>query len=194
MKIYETYNKVKDVFKRPRIRFWCGLYKKCPHFNIYQTKWIRIGKRGTYYWCRNGRYVWDLDYMHKHPIFTRLFKPIYCIPNWLNISFKSTDAVYKHKFQYTYLEYPPHVILYLFGFLFLWVLDAPNGNTDDYWESIETYLEDPDIQSVDDKMGTAVRVKEGASSRRHRLSCDFLNEYSATYIALKRWRDQTVRQ
>ena len=181
MKIYETYNKVKDVFKRPRMRFWCGPYKKCPHFNIYQPRWIRIGKRGTYYWCRNGQYVWDLDYVHKHPIFTRLFKPIYCVPNWLNISFGSTDVVYKHKFQYTYLEYPPHVILYLFGFLFLWVLDAPNGNTDDYWESIEAYL-------------TAVRVKEGASSRRYRLSCDFLNEYSATYIALKRWRDQTVRQ
>lgn len=78
--------------------------------------------------------------------------------------------------------------------MFLWVLDAPNGNTDDYWESIEAYLEDPDIQSVDDKMGTAVRVKEGASSRRHRLSCDFLKEPAATYIVIKRWNEQTNKQ
>lgn len=170
MKIYETYNKVKDVFRRPRVRFWCGPYQMCPYFNIYQPRWIRIKESEfkAHYWFR--------------------------IPDWLNISFKSTDVVYKHKFQYTYLEYPPHVILYLFGFLFLWVLDAPNGNTDDYWESIEAYLKDPDIQSVDDKMGTAVRVKEGVSSRRHRLSCDFLKEPAATYVVIKRWNEQTNKQ
>lgn len=194
MKMYKTYNKVKEVFKRPRLKFWCGRYNKCPHFNIYQPRWIQLGKRGTYYWCRDKKYIWDYNYAIKHPIFTRLFKPVYIIPDWLNVSFRSTDVVYKHKFQFTYLDYPPQVIFYMFGFLFLWQLVAPEGCTEDYWESIEEYLKDPDIQSVDDKMGTTVRVKEGSPSRKHRLSCNFLKEPAATYVVIKRWNEQTNKQ
>ena len=38
IKLYEKYNKVKPVFQKPILKFWCGKYKQMPGLPLFRRK------------------------------------------------------------------------------------------------------------------------------------------------------------
>lgn len=115
MKIFETYNKVKDYYVRPRIVWYFGKYKNDPSYIIRKKPQVKLfGKR-------------------------------FELPYWLKFEYDSYDVIYKYKWNQVRFEYPPKMSLVLFGIsLSIW-LKPPTDDIEAmeyaYWESLINWSE-----------------------------------------------------
>lgn len=58
IKLFRTYNKAKDVFVRPKIKFYFGLWKNCPGLPFWRRgKIITLAKRDMFYRISDIHYI-----------------------------------------------------------------------------------------------------------------------------------------
>lgn len=149
LKLYKTYNKVKNVFKKPILKWsFCkwrhsGLLPVWRHGNSikfgkydeYDTKW-NYAKLISAKWNEKGK--------RNHPIISKLFKPYYQLPIWLSFYIFNRDVMWKPKFDYYCFEYPPQFTIVFFGWSLNFWLINPTGkliNDYDYWETVLEYID-----------------------------------------------------
>lgn len=151
IKLYNTYNKVKDVFVKPTLHFkfckWTNnsllpVWRRGNRINLwtkysdYKIKW---------FYARIEECEWSESGKKNHPILSRLFKPVYTLPIWLSFFIFNHDLIWKTKWDEYRYEYPPQLSIVLFGWSFNWWLSAPNTgrstDNDDYWELILEFID-----------------------------------------------------
>ena len=115
--IYKTYNKAKDVFVKPKIKISFGLWKRMSGLPLYRRP-------------------------------NRILK--YNLPLWLSFHFFDYDVIYKWKYDTIRYEYPPQMTIVFFGFAIHLVLKPILEDSDDcedfYWESLLSYLYQPECE------------------------------------------------
>lgn len=155
IKLWNTYNKVKNIFKKPKLRYYFGKWIHDPCLPIWRRgNCIHLAKYQEYdsKW-EYARYIdsWWTDLGKKnHPIISKLFKPMYILPIWLSFYIFNRDIMWKTKYSdedYRF-EYPGQFTIVAFGYSLSFWLQNPTGDVtrdDDYWESILTYLHYKDL-------------------------------------------------
>lgn len=158
-KLYKTYNKVKDVFVKPKLKFIIKFH------DGYRNK-IRICKKNTYYYINNcvqypiakkgdiksdgTIYEYDTFGISYHKLPTKDYcywkrsirqklrkyglgwiKPIFILPSFLTFRITNFDVQYKWKYGSIRFEYPPEFSITLFGIRFIWVLKYEEAHYDD---------------------------------------------------------------
>ena len=175
-----TYKKVKDVFIKPKLKFFFGLWRKDPCLSVYRsgpTIWV-FSKHQT---C--GR--WHKDFKEKHPFFTKYFKPRYVLPVWMTFEIFNWDITWKTKYGDYRFEFPGQFTIVFFGLSFsIWNVN-PTGNDhkdEDYWEAILWYInskkETPieKLKESNSKLGRWVIYTDDGKELVRRLDKDFLKE------------------
>ena len=157
MKMFKTYKKVKDIFVKPKIRFFCCPWRSSPLFPVWRrgnTIWlsrkIRWGsfindykvykpeniyiKIGDKYSLTNHKlpkkYVWRSDIRKKLKKFgLGWIKPSYELPMWLTFRFFDHD-IYWDTGEYGDINVygSPSCSLILFGYSFNWILVPPEAD------------------------------------------------------------------
>lgn len=180
MKMFRTYNKVKDIFAKPILKHKFGLWKHNPCLPVWRRGniikigkykdiiWVeKIGKpkkykfRDSYLWSKPTPIKvaeWSDEFKQKHPIISSFVKPRYQLPIWLSFYKFHSDVWVKEKFDDYRYEFPPQLTLVFFGFAMSWWLRAPGYDKcitadDDYWCSIYHYRDMKDLKKVDELMG-----------------------------------------
>lgn len=149
--LYE-YKQCKKAFVKPKFHWFFGRWRR-------ETN-LPVWRRGNIIClCKHNQRdeVWDFGRLveckwndlgkKKHPILSRLFKPMYVLPMWLSFYYFNSDIVYKTKwsdsdFRY---EFPAHITLVFFGLCISVTAYIPQADKedwmcqDDYWESLLTY-------------------------------------------------------
>lgn len=156
----KTYNQVKDVFVKPKLRFRMCLCKNAYFlpFNIYApTIWLtkdisdclesnkkcyRIenifikGIDNKYFLTNHkfpSKFVWRRDIRKKLKKYhLSWIKPCYTLPFFFKFKFDSSDLIWKTKYGDYIFEYPPQINLVLFGILFNIRLEAPKDDRNKY--------------------------------------------------------------
>lgn len=161
IKIYRTYNKVKDIFKKPIIKWYIGKWQHSPGLPVWR-------RGNTIYLAKYGEYESEWNYARmincswtdlgkkNHPILSKLFKPIYQLPIWLSFYIFNLDVQWKTKWDEYRFERPPQFTIVLFGYCLTIWLQNPTGKVeydDDYWEAILYYIDYKDIDKVKQIMG-----------------------------------------
>ena len=128
IKLFRTYNKVKDVFVRPKMKFYFGLWKN---------------SSGLPFWrCGN------IINLKKYGL--GCLKPQIILPTWLSFYIFNYDVVYKWKYDDIRYEFPPQFTIVFFGLAFQIKLQAPLEDEydmeDHYWESLLNYLYNPECK------------------------------------------------
>jgi hypothetical protein len=165
IKLYETYNKVKDVFKKPVLKFSACKWQGSGFLPVWRHgNMIYFGKQHQEYFT-NWNYArlvsseWTGLGKQKHPILSRIFKPVYQLPIWLSFYIFNHDMYWKTKYDEYRFEYPPQFTIVLFGWSFNWWLINPTGDVKydaDYWESILNYLEYKDDPNWKEKVNKSM--------------------------------------
>lgn len=96
----------------------------------------------------NG-YVWNRNIRKKlKKIGLGWLKPKYFLPIWLSFYKFDLDVIYKWKYDTIRFEYPPQFTLVFFGLALSFVLvpelEDENDSPDHYWESLLSYLYQPE--------------------------------------------------
>lgn len=64
--LFKTYNKVKEVFVRPKLKFHFGLWKNTPGLPVWRRgPWLTLAKEGQYYLPESRNYVRDRKYEYE---------------------------------------------------------------------------------------------------------------------------------
>ena len=111
IKLYETYNKVKDVFKKPVLKFKACKWQDSPLLPVWRSgPTICLGKYGEYtdkyHFARLENCEWNEVGKKNHPILSKLFKPKYQLPVWLSFYIFNHDLIWKTKWEEYRFEYP----------------------------------------------------------------------------------------
>lgn len=163
MKCYKTYNKVKDIFVKPRKVWFVGKWKNYPGLPMWRHgNMIYLGKYGEYTSKWNYSKMLECNWTDlgkkNHPILSKLFKPIYQFPIWLSFYIFHNDVVWKTKYDDYRYEFPPQFCIVFFGLCIGFHLHNPAADRamhdDDYWEAILWYLEYKDLEKVKNALGT----------------------------------------
>ena len=121
-KLNNTYKKVKDIFVKPKLRFYFGPWRKEPNLPVsHRGPLIRLFPK------HHTLYKWDKDFKEKHPIFTKYFKPCYELPIWLTFDIFNRDIWWKTKWGDYRFEYPGQFTIVFFGLSFS-VWNSPQSN------------------------------------------------------------------
>ena len=169
IKLFKTYNKAKDVFVRPKLKFQFGLWRNTYGLPVWRSAgYISLANRKQYYipeksliirtddsysyrrlyhklpkGCENG--VWRRDIRKKlNKWGLGWLKPRYQLPLWLSFYIFNWDVCYKWKYDDIRYEFPPQFTIVFFGLAFT-ILAIPEAEDDDdcpdhYWESLLSYL------------------------------------------------------
>lgn len=176
IKMYDTYNQVKYVFKRPKLYWKFGLWKKDPclpvwrrgpiiklfKYNYSDVKWDVIGKSkpkkykigGEWVWTSPidiKDYVWTDSYKKSHPVLSKLFKPNYHLPIWMSFYIFNHDLIWKTKWGDYRYEFAPQFTIVVFGISLSFWLKHPLGkkyHDDMYWEAVLWYIEKKNIKDA----------------------------------------------
>lgn len=141
MKIFNTYNKARFFFVKPKIKFFLTTWFNSPAWPVWRHgPEIRLFKKHQCY--NNGKFTfcdyflttlkrWGLDWI----------KPVYYLPRWLTFRIDDFDVSYKTKWTNTNFRFEerPFYKITIFGISLTIMLVAPNNEDGDYWESILTY-------------------------------------------------------
>lgn len=178
-KLYKTYNTVRNVFIEPKLHFHCGWWKHSPGLPVWRRgPQIRLGKYGDY--TTAYRYAKLLDSQwtpigkKRHPILSRLCKPVIQLPIWMTFRIFNHDLFWKTKWgEYRY-EFPPQFSIIIFGYAFEFWL-KPEQNEDHYWEAILAYkyVNNPNYEPIINA-GKAVGVWQSSNGPYWGLSLDML--------------------
>lgn len=155
-KLYKTYNKAKDVFVKPQLKWEFGRWRNTSGFPVwrrgpmlYSYKLFRKGiacidtSESTWF---AAKYKWTETFKKEHPIFSKIFKPAYQLPIWLSFYIFDYDVIWKWKYDDIRFEFPPQFTIVFFGFALTLMLTAPfynesiNSNVDDYWEGLLNFI------------------------------------------------------
>lgn len=158
-KLYTEYNQCRDLFKEPQAIMFIGKWRSCPGLPVYRgghSIWIAkyrnysTNKTGKEQWMYNPNndntitkwrdIIWCDSYKEKHPIFTKIFKPVYHLPYWMTFKYYSCKLQWKWKWDDVRFEFNPQMTLVMFGYCISIWLKAPYKHDYDYWESMLTYL------------------------------------------------------
>ena len=161
IKLWNTYNKVKNIFKKPKLRWYFGKWRNDPCLPIWRSgNVIRFAKYNEYTREYNVvRYIgskWNDLGKKNHPILSKIFKPMYVLPTWLSFYIFNRDINWKNKYNEYRFEYPGQFTIMFFGLSLSFWLQNPTGDIkydSDYWESILWYLELKDLDAVEKEMG-----------------------------------------
>ena len=144
----KEYRLVNKIFRRPKMGFYFGPWRKSPFLPLYRTNILYIGKYGTYdakwSWARMESCEWNEVYKKEHPLFTRFFKPAYNLPLWLTFRLDSFSLGWKTKYDDYRFEYNPSWSITAFGWSFGVYFYPPRAKKseelsevdDDYWEAV----------------------------------------------------------
>lgn len=162
IKLYSTYNKVKNVFTGPKLTYRFGLWKNDPGLPICKCPClIRLCKFGEYRTSKessifNQKYEWTKKGKKNHRFLSKIFKPIYTLPIWLSFRIINRDMTWKTKWNDYCYEFPPQFTIVFFGLSLSFFLHNPTEDIhkdDDYWEAILWYLDKKDLDKVDEELG-----------------------------------------
>ena len=164
IKLYNTYNKVKNVFKKPKLKFSFRQWKYSNLLPVWRRgNFIHLGKYYEYETEYNYANLVDSKWndlgKRNHPILSKFFKPVYKLPLWLSFYIFNHDVIWKTKYDDYRYEYPPQFTIVIFGWSFNWWLIAPTNNVydnDNYWESILWYLDTHSLDETDKNMGVII--------------------------------------
>lgn len=132
IKLWETYDKVSDVFAEPKLHFKVGRWRKDPCLPIW----------------RRGPIISFGKYSGKS------------LPMCFAFYIFNLDVMWKTKWDEIRYEYPPQFTVVLFGISFSWWLSAPSASTDwkgqpdngSYWETILEYVYGEQSQDENDNL------------------------------------------
>lgn len=165
IKMFETYNKVKKVFKKPKLCWYFGKWRHDPCLPIWRRgNTIKIATNNDeyiseFYFCKYINSEWTDIGKQRHPFLSKIFKPMYVLPIWLSFYIFNRDIMWKTKYEDYRFEYPGQFTIVFFGLSLSFWLKAPKiENTSDdysYWESILWYLNecklDEECKSINKK-------------------------------------------
>lgn len=225
MQFLKIYRRVKDVFVKPKIKWYFGSWKNEPNLPVWRcgptinlTK--DIGRHKIHYkayypnnkvqvfegysdheW--NGKkikkYSWSNHILpgklnEYKPVWNRIIRkklrklhlswipPVIQLPIWLSFHFFDHDITYKSKWNQWRYEYPAHITLVLFGFAISVTAVIPYDEFStvdmDYWESLLTYIDKPNLDDLNDEMGWW----SGETLKHWRLRPEFLKEPYKTQL------------
>lgn len=168
-RIYETYNKVNDVFVEPKLKWKLGLWKNDPNLPVWTREFRKkLRKRGL---------SWLPTQIH--------------LPLWLSFYLYNEDLCWKTKYSDYRYEFPPQFTIVLFGIsLSVWLVNPfeNDGDDMDYWESILWYIHYKDLSKVDENMGNWHKWNNEKNEEDiwPRLDINYLNEPFKSGV--ERWR------
>ena len=164
----DIYKRNKDVFIRPKLRWYFGTWRKEPNLPVWRRgPQIRWGKYGEidekWNWAKLESAEWSALGKKRHPILSKIIKkPIWQLPIWLAFHWYNDDIMYKTKwteddFRY---EFPAHITFVFFGLAISVTAYIPKDDEDDwlcqdqYWESMLTYqYYKRDLKKTNDSCG-----------------------------------------
>ena len=115
IKLYNTYNKVKDILVKPKLKFWHG-------------KWFNA----PFLFCKCNDEI---------TVFGKTFK----VPTWLTFKVYNYDFAGKWKYDSARFEWKGVFAIVLFGYCFSWYLEVPEGDDgqheDNYYEFMMEFLD-----------------------------------------------------
>lgn len=172
--LYE-YSKCKKHFVRPKFKWFIGKWINEPNLPVWRCgPQLKLGKYSDYETKYNyARLVdswWTDSGKQRHPILSKLFKPVYQLPIWLAFHWYDDDMMYKTKWTESdfRFEFPPHFTIVFFGFAISITAYFPMENdkdftaNDDYWESLLTYnYFDGDLKQTNKELGYYNDFKKG---------------------------------
>ena len=186
IKLYKTYNKVKDVFVKPKLTWSFGFWRNQEGLPCWRNgNLIRLGKRGSYELSKDStfykaKYQWKESWKNKHKILSKIFKPVYELPIWLSFFIFNLDLCWKTKYGDYRYEFPPQFTIVFFGLALSFYLHCPVkgvGKDNDYWEAILWYIDKKDLKVVDKMLGCWSYI-DGSQVVKRRLDKRFLkSEY-----------------
>lgn len=149
LRLFETYNKAKDIFIRPKMKWFFGKWVKTPGLPVWREgprlftyKLIKGGRNNIVESFNHGYKIeWSNEFCSKHSILSKILKPSYKLPLWLRFSAFNYDIMWKYKFDDIRFEFPPQFTIVAFG-LALTIIAIPpyNDESDGYWEGILNYV------------------------------------------------------
>ena len=169
IRMYDTYNQAKHAFKRPKLYWKFGLWRKDPCLPVWRrgpiiklikyrytdVKWDTIGKSKPKKYKIGGKWVWSSpidikgwawsdEYKKQHPIISKIFKPQYQLPIWCGFYIFNHDLFWKTKWDDYRYEFPPQFTIVAFGLSLSFWLKHPLGKKyrdDTYWEAMLWYID-----------------------------------------------------
>lgn len=163
----DLYRKFKKVFVKPKIHWYFGPWQEELNLPAWRSGPVIVfGKGGEYIdeW-NHGSLVtshWSDYGKKKHPILSRIIKPVYQLPRWLSFYIFNHDMTWKTKWgesDFNY-EYPPHLTIVFFNYAISVTAYIPKEYDKDftceydYWESMLTYEYcNGDLKKANDIMG-----------------------------------------
>lgn len=158
-KMYRTYNKAKDAFIEPQLVAHARWWRKSSCLPMWRRgPQIILGKyqfdyTTDYHYAKLIDSHWTPTGKKRHPILSRLCKPVIQLPIWLTFRIFNWDTMWKTKYDSYRFEFPPQFSLILFGYAFDFWLSPPEGeDADHYWEAILAYsdpckfISSPDLE------------------------------------------------
>lgn len=116
IKLYNTWEKVKDTFVKPSLKVYFGKWRNDPNLPMWR-------KGPIIHLCKS--------------------KSIY-LPIWMRFYIVNHDVGWKPKWDYVSYEFPPQFSIIAFGLSLTFTLHCPikskYSSDDSYWESILTHL------------------------------------------------------
>lgn len=171
-KLYKTYNKAKNIFVKPQLKWEFGRWRNTsglpvwrtgPRLYLYRLFRIDIACIDTSEsTCFAAKYKWTETFKKEHPIFSKIFKPTYQLPIWLSFYIFDNDVIWKWKYDEIRFEFPPQFTVVFFGFALTLMLIEPSYNgenknfadIDSYWEGILNYIHNGNsLRNAIDKTG-----------------------------------------
>lgn len=177
MQFLKEYRKVKDVFVKPKIRFYFTRNKHKPW--IWLTKKFGWNSKYKCYYPKDEVLVFDgyaeefrgipvkkySSSKHKLPKGVSIYEPVWNrnirkkwwsfippvikLPSWMNFKFTDRDIIWKTKWDEYRYEFPAILSITLFGFEF----GITSFDNDDYWESLLTWYNCKNVEELDGIMG-----------------------------------------
>ena len=177
MQFLKEYRKVKDVFVKPKIKFYFTRNKHKPW--IWLTNKFGWTPKYKCYYPKDEVLVFDgyaeefrgipvkkySSSKHKLPKGVSIYEPVWNrnirkkwwsfippvikLPSWMNFKFTNRDIIWKTKWDDYRYEFPAIISLTLFGFEF----GIMSSDDDDYWESLLTWDTCKDVKELDGIMG-----------------------------------------
>lgn len=177
MQFLKEYRKVKDVFVKPKIKFYFTRNKHKPW--IWLTNKFGWNSKYKCYYPKDEVLVFDgfaeefrgipvkkySSSKHKLPKGVSIYEPVWNrnirkkwwsfippvikLPSWMNFKFTNRDIIWKTKWDDYRYEFPAIISLTLFGFEF----GIMSSDDDDYWESLLTWDTCKDVKELDGIMG-----------------------------------------
>ena len=164
----DTWKKSKDVFIKPKFKWFIGLWKKEGNLPVWrrgpQIRWGRYGEiKEEWNWARLESAEWNEFGKKNHPILSKIIKkPVWQLPIWLAFHWYNDDIMYKTKWSEDDFRYecPAHITIVFFGFAISVTAYIPREGEDDwlcqdqYWEAMLTYqYYNGDLKKTNDACG-----------------------------------------